>query len=90
MEDNSSLLNMLQKLGALNEILRRKFQNKHKIRKISPLDIEIIEFIFTRYYSCLKYKQIQKASRLIYRRVQLTTQKWMKCLAWQILKLEIS
>lgn len=56
MEDNSSLLNMLQKLGALNEILRQKFQNKHKIRKIPPLDIEIIEFIFTRYYSCLKYK----------------------------------
>lgn len=56
MEDNSSLLNMLQKLGALNEILRQKFQNKHKIKKISPVDIEITEFIVTRCYNYPKDK----------------------------------
>jgi len=60
---------MLQKLGALHEILRWKFQNKHQVRKISPVAIEIIEFIVTRCSSYPKYKQTQKASRLIYRSV---------------------
>lgn len=55
MENNSSLLNGIQKLGAFNEILRKTLQNKHKIRKMPSLDIDIIEFIVTRCYNYLKY-----------------------------------
>lgn len=43
MENNSSLLNMLLKLATLHEILRHKFQNEHKVRKLSPVNTEIIE-----------------------------------------------